>query len=261
MTAIPRWGSPVGVVGARARKPSISIVIPAFNEARYIARTLESVFKARARYRGPVEVIVVDNNSSDETAAIAKSLGATVVFEGVNQIARARNAGAAAASGDYLIFIDADTIIRGDILDKVEASLSSGRVIGGGAWVEPSSGWFGRLLFKYAINYLLALKNVTVGPFLYCERDAFRRVGGFDEELYAAEEFALARRLKAEGRKKNQRWKIIKYHKGHRIVTSNRKFDQFGGLEMAVKNARLVWKPNEKIRQKSQCTFWYDSRK
>lgn len=260
-TAIPHWGSPVAVVGARAKKPSISIVIPAFNEARYIARTLESVLRAKARYQGPLEVIVVDNNSSDETAAIARSLGTAVVFEQVNQIARARNAGAAAATGDYLIFIDADTIIEGDILDKVETSLSSGRVIGGGAWVEPDSGWLGRLLFKYAINYVLGLRNVTVGPFLYCDRDAFRKIGGFDEDLYAAEEFALATRLKAEGRKKNKSWKIIKYDKEHRVVTSNRKFDKFGGLEMALQNAHMIWKPNEKLRRKNQCKFWYETRK
>ncbi len=261
MTEIPEWGPPVGAVGNRAKKPSLSVVIPAFNEARYIARTLKSVLRAKAQYQGLVEVIVVDNNSSDETAAISRALGAAVVFERVNQIARARNAGATAATGDYLIFIDADTTIEGDILDKVETSLSSGRVIGGGAWVEPDSGWFGRLLFKYAINYILALKNVTVGPFLYCDRAAFSNVGGFDEEFYAAEEFALAARLKAEGRKKNKTWNIIKYDKEHRVVTSNRKFDKFGGLEMAIQNARLIWKPNEKLRRKSQCKFWYDTRK
>jgi len=146
-------------------------------------------------------------------------------------------------------------------LDKVEANLSSGRVIGGGAWVEPDSGWFGRLLFKYAINYTLALKNVTVGPFLYCDRAAFHRVGGFDEALYAAEEFSLARRLKEEGSKDHKIWKIIKYDKGHRVVTSSRKFEQFGGLEMAVQNAHLIWKPDQKIRQKDQCRFWYGTRK
>ncbi len=242
-------------------KPSISIVIPAFNEAAYIARTLESLSAAALYYGTEVETIVVDNNSTDATAEIARSLGASVVYEPINQIARARNAGARTASGDCLVFLDADTTIEGDILDKVAARLSSGRVIGGGAWAEPDSDWLGRLVFKYLINMALAVRNVTVGPFLYCDRLAFQKVGGFEESLYAAEEISLARRLKREGRKDQRQWKIIKYDKQHRVITSARKFRRFRGLEMAVQNAHLVWKPNQKLRQKSQCRFWYDARK
>ncbi len=258
--ALPQWGPAASSAGVQAKKPAISVVIPAFNEAGFIAGTILSVLEVKIRYKGSVEIIVVDNNSTDATGEIAASLGATVVFEPVNQIARARNAGARAATGDYLVFLDADTKLEGDILDKVEVNLSSGWVIGGGAWVVPNSGWLGRAIFKYAVNYPLALKNVTVGPFLYCERAAFHRVGGFDEELYAAEEFSLARRLKAEGNKDCKKWKIIKYHKKHRVITSNRKFDKFGGLEMAVQNAHLIWKPHQKIKQKDQCRFWYGER-
>jgi glycosyltransferase involved in cell wall biosynthesis len=183
--------------------------------------------------------------------------GATVVFEPVNQIAKARNTGAKAASGKYLIFLDADTTIHGDIFDKVLKCLSSGKVVGGGAWTEPNSGWFGRFLFKYFINYLLALKNVTVGPFLYCDKDAFDAVGGFDEELYAAEEFSLAQRLKEYGHKHGKKWHIIKHAKGHRIITSNRKFENYGGLEMLVCNAHLLIGTKEKLKHKEQCDFWY----
>jgi glycosyltransferase involved in cell wall biosynthesis len=257
---LPHWAPAARPAGALGENPAKSVVIPAFNEARFIAGTIRSVLDAKIRYKGSVEIIVVDNNSTDATGKIAGSLGATVVFEPINQIARARNAGARAATGDYLVFLDADTTLKGDIFDKVEANLSSGRVIGGGAWVEPDTGWLGRVLFKYAVNYALALKNVTVGPFLYCETNAFHRVGGFDEALYAAEEFSLARRLKAEGSKDYKIWKIIKYDRRHRVVTSSRKFEKFGGLEMAVGNAHLIWKPHQKLRQKDQCRFWYKAR-
>ncbi len=258
--ALPQWGAAANSTRTPAGKPAISVVVPAFNEAGYIAGTIRSVLEAKKRYQGPVEIIVVDNNSTDDTAEIAKSLGAIVVHEPINQIARARNAGARAAKGEYLVFLDADTRLEGDILDKVEANLSSGRVIGGGAWVEPDSGWIGRLIFKFAVNYPLALKNVTVGPFLYCDSAAFHRVGGFDDALYAAEEFSLAKRLKTEGGKEKKSWKIIKYNKNHRIITSNRKFEKFGGLEMAMQNVHLIWKPHEKIKQKDQCRFWYGER-
>lgn len=238
----------------------ISLIIPAYNEAAYIEGTILSAKAAAVEYGGPVELIVVDNNCSDDTAEIARSLGASVVFEPVNQIARARNAGAAAASGDYLVFVDADTRLQGDILAKVARNLATGRVVGGGAWVEPDSSGLSRFLFKYPVNYVLSLKNVSVGPFLYCEREAFVKVGGFDQELYAAEEFMLAERMKAEGRRSNRKWKIIRHDGGHRIVTSSRRFGRFGGLEMALSNIHLLWKGKQKLRQKDQCSFWYQAR-
>ena len=162
-------------------RASISVVIPAYNEANYLGGTLASVRAVADSYTVPVEVIVVDNNSSDETAGIAAAAGATVVFEPKNQIARARNAGAAAATGDYLVFVDADTRLEGDILTKVADNLGSD-AIGGGAWVEPDLTGPSRYLLRYQVNFVLMLKNVTLGPFLYCEREAFLRAGGFDEE-------------------------------------------------------------------------------
>ncbi|NOQ78330.1 MAG: glycosyltransferase, partial [Gammaproteobacteria bacterium] len=107
-------------------KPSISVIIPAYNEEEFIEKTLKSVFSCVSEYVGHVEIIVVDNNSKDNTGEIAASMGAKVVFEPKNQIARARNAGAEQAMGDYLVFVDADTLLEGDILDKVSDNLSSG---------------------------------------------------------------------------------------------------------------------------------------
>jgi glycosyltransferase involved in cell wall biosynthesis len=242
------------------KRASISVVIPAFNEENYLGKTLKSILKVARSYRGPLEIIVVDNNSTDRTAQIAKKYDVKVVFEKKNQIARARNAGAAAAKGDYLVFLDADTIVRGNIFEKVEANLSSGKVIGGGAWVEPDTGISGRFVFKHVVNRLLSLKNVTVGPFLYCERESFHKVGGFDEDLYTAEEFSLARRLKEEGKALNKKWKIIKYGKKHRVITSARRFGSFGGLGMVKENAHLLWDTQQKIRDKEHCRFWYNSR-
>ena len=243
-----------------SKLPSLSVVIPAYNEAGYLEATLIHAKRAAEVYQGPVEIIVVDNNSTDGTADIARAQGVQVVFEPQNQIARARNAGAAEARGDYLVFVDADTHLEGDILGKVAANLASGEVIGGGAWVEPDSTGLGRLLFKYPVNFALGLANVSVGPFLYCDRESFGRIRGFCEEFYAAEEFVLARRMQAEGRKTGKSWRIIRPHKGHRIVTSSRRLGRFGGLEMALKHAHLLWKSDQKLRQKDQCSSWYQAR-
>jgi len=79
----------------------ISVVVPAFNEERLLAATLDSIKAAAQAFDGSGgwELIVCDNNSTDRTAGIAHAAGARVVFEPHNQISRARNRGAAAAAG------------------------------------------------------------------------------------------------------------------------------------------------------------------
>ena len=85
-----------------------SVIIPAFNEEELLPATLVALREAMKEINRPGQIIVVDNNSSDATAEIAKAHGALVVFEPKNQISRARNAGAAAATGSFLVFVDAD---------------------------------------------------------------------------------------------------------------------------------------------------------
>ena len=112
----------------------ISIIIPAFNEERLIGETLRQVQAAMAVFpqRGwEAELIVCDNNSTDRTGEVARAAGATVVFEPVNQIARARNSGAAAATGDWLIFVDADSHPSTGLFEDVAAQIESGRCLAG----------------------------------------------------------------------------------------------------------------------------------
>ena len=90
----------------------ISVIVPAFNEQKLIAQTLQSIRAASevfAELGWESELVVCDNNSTDRTADLSREAGAKVVFEPVNQIARARNTGAAGATGDWLIFVDADS--------------------------------------------------------------------------------------------------------------------------------------------------------
>src|SRR5215831_19373214 len=117
----------------------ISIIVPAFNEERLIAETLRAVNAATAAFaqRGwSFELIVCDNNSTDRTAALAREGGAKVVFEPVNQIARARNTGASAATGDWLIFVDADSKPSVALFDGVAEQINSGRCLAGGCTVR-----------------------------------------------------------------------------------------------------------------------------
>src|SRR3989442_1536066 len=117
----------------------ISIIIPAFNEERLIGGTLLSIQRASeefSRRDWETELIVCDNNSTDRTAEIARAAGARVVFEPVNQIARARNSGAAAAIGDWLVFVDADSHPGAEVFADMAKEIQSGNCIAGGATIR-----------------------------------------------------------------------------------------------------------------------------
>ena len=115
--------------------PSISVIIPAFNEATYISETLDRLAVAKQHLRTmvdtEVQVIVVDNASTDCTAELAQSTGATVVLEAEHNIARVRNAGAAIASHDVLIFLDADTLVPMELLTRIAHVMTDPMCVGG----------------------------------------------------------------------------------------------------------------------------------
>src|SRR5262245_16208563 len=102
---------------------TMSVIIPAFNEERFLPQTLEHL-RLAAKFAGSVpgqdiEIIVVDNASTDRTAEIALAVGARVISVPEHNIARVRNAGATAAFGDLLVFLDADTLIPESLLGRI----------------------------------------------------------------------------------------------------------------------------------------------
>jgi glycosyltransferase involved in cell wall biosynthesis len=94
----------------------VSVVIPVFNEEALIARCLTALLNQTAK---PFEIIVVDNNSTDLTATIAKSYGARVIQEKQQGMIYARNAGFNAAAGEIIARIDADTTVPKDWIKKI----------------------------------------------------------------------------------------------------------------------------------------------
>ena len=155
---------------------------------------------------------MVDNNSTDNTAEVARQCGADrVVFEPVNQIARARNAGGREARGAQLIFVDADTRISGELLAESLRRLESGDV-GGGAVIR-FEGEISRV-GRFAIGLWERISRLTktaAGSFIFCRKEAFDAVGGFDETLYAGEELRFSRRLKELG---SAPWSSLSDHRG-----------------------------------------------
>ena len=125
----------------RNKMPRISLVIPAFNEELYLPMLLDSIDSARQRYEaGPdeVEIIVVDNGSTDGTADLARARGCCVVHAEKRAIATARNGGARVANGQILAFVDADSQIHLGTFNAIEQTLASGRVVVGATSVRYS---------------------------------------------------------------------------------------------------------------------------
>ncbi|HZO55705.1 MAG TPA: glycosyltransferase [Bryobacteraceae bacterium] len=239
----------------------VSVVVPAFNEQKLIQETLRRIKHACSSLQElgwETEVIVCDNNSTDATAVLAREEGARVVFEPVNQIGRARNTGAAAATGGWLIFIDADSHPSPELFRDVAAAISSGSYLAGGCTVQLegfTSGW--RLLVR-AWNGLSRLGRLMAGSFIFCEREAFEAVGGFNLELYAKEEIDLSRKLKRLARKRQK--KIVILHR-HPLMTSNRKVKLYSRGEMLrflVHNALSLGRT---LRSSKDCFPWYDGRR
>src|SRR5579859_7886506 len=169
----------------------ISVVMPAFNEERLIDESLSHVKAAMAAFswrNWQSELIVCDNNSTDRTSELARAAGATVVFEPVNQIARARNCGAAAASGDWLIFVDADSHPSAELFDDVAAQIQSGHCLAGGCTIKIEEGYPSGKVITQLWNGVSRALRWAAGSFIFCETAAFRKVGGFNLDLFASEE-------------------------------------------------------------------------
>ena len=235
-------------------QPHYSIIIPAFNEEEELPETLDALRKAQAGLRWTGELVVTDNNSTDKTAAVAETAGARVVFESINQISRARNAGANIARGNWLVFVDADTRISAELLHTALLSLDSGSVAGGGALVsfdQPIRG-FARLALN-SWNFLSRTAKLAAGSFLFVRRDVFFAVGGFSEEVYAGEEVILSRAVRRYGKRHGLSFQIIK---DPPVSTSARKLRWYSPHRiffMVLFHALLPFS----VRSRRACGFWY----
>lgn len=238
-----------------------SIVVPAFNEERLLGETLRHIRAAMSAFtaRGwDTELIVCDNNSTDRTAEIARTAGATVVFEPVNQIARARNTGAAAATGDWLVFVDADSHPTPELFADVAEAIASGRVLAGGATLRLATKSRRARLVNAGWNALSRALRLLAGSFIFVEAAAFRAVGGFSHELFAGEELDLTRRLKVVARSSGRR--VVILHR-HPLLTSARKVELYTGAELLRFFLRAAVLPRATLRSRAACAPWYDGRR
>ncbi len=208
--------------------PSISVIIPAFNEVLYLPETLGRLRVAErhltARAESMVQVVVVDNASTDNTAQCARSNGATVVLEPEHNIARVRNAGAAVARHDVLVFLDADTLASPDLLLRVALAMSNPSCAGGAvrAVHNPADPLVRAYLGLWRGLALLA--GMAQGACHFCSRSVFRGVGGYDETLYMGEDVDFYWRMKRAARRRGLRTCFIR---DAQVVPSPRRFDHW----------------------------------
>lgn len=202
-----------------------------------------------------IEIIVVLNRCTDDTADIALRDGALLVNEDAKNLSRIRNAGVAAASGEIVVTCDADSRMHPDSFNEILRRLDSGKTAGGGAMVLPDRWSLGIVASVLAILPYLAFTGVSFGLFWFWKRD-FDEIGGFDERFVSVEDVDFAQRLKAHGRRTGRKWGTLVRAP---LVTSCRKFDQFGDWYLFRNPAfvRRVFRGNDR---KAADHFWYDVR-
>ncbi|MBN2052887.1 glycosyltransferase family 2 protein [Candidatus Woesearchaeota archaeon] len=180
------------------KQPYISVIIPAHNEEKYIAKTLDSIL---SQDFDDYEIIVACDACTDRTAKIAKAYhGATVIEGTFGNAAAARNAGAAIAKGQVFAFIDADTYAMPDYLKKVAEAVSQGFTHGGVKYKAESKNLIGR--FERASFNKDMEKTHTFGGICYMTRALFQAAEGFNEKLNKWEDSAMSEELREKGKYK-----------------------------------------------------------
>jgi glycosyltransferase involved in cell wall biosynthesis len=230
----------------------ISFIVPAYNEEALLERTLQSIQAAGRSLGKPYQVIVIDDASTDRTADIARQLAAEVVSVNHRQIAATRNAGARASQGEWLIFVDADTLVSTEAVRAAVEAMRHGAIGGGCTFhFDGRLPLYARLLATIGVAVYRAL-GLASGCFLFCTREAFEAVGGFDECLFGAEEAVMSRRLGRLGR-----FVVLR----EPVITSGRKLRTHSAREVLGLLLRLALTGPKSLRQRKGLELWYGDRR
>jgi len=212
--------------------PRISVIIPALNEEKYIEATLFHIATQK-----PHEIIIADSHSTDNTLKIAKKYGCRIVQSPRGSASVGRNAGARAATGDVLLFIDADTLAYPNLISELSKDFQGAKTKG---WTCPvyafSPNWKEHLMYnafnnlaEFLIKY--AKKPHAAGIAVAARKDAYLQVGGFDENLKVMEDHDFALKLGKIG--------SFAFSKKTCVFTSTRRINKWGGWSLFARYSKI----------------------
>jgi glycosyltransferase involved in cell wall biosynthesis len=238
----------------------ISVIVPAFNEEKILPGSLQAIRKAAEAFEDSAEweLIVCDNNSTDRTAEIARTAGANVVFEAINQISRARNRGASVATGDWLVFVDADSFPTRELFARTLQETRNPRCAGGGCLLRLDQTQPMTTVLLGLWNFISRMMRWAAGSFVFCDAKLFRDAGGFSERLFASEEIDFCRRLKRLARTRRRHLTIFT---DARLVTSARKMHLYTRSEHLWFLLKAGLRPGSILTNRDQCALWYNGRR
>ncbi len=187
---------------------TISVVIPAYNEEKYLPLTLKAL-QNQLHPNFDFEIIVADANSEDKTVEIAKEFGAKVIIVPKINPATARQRAVEISQGEIIACIDADTIVPQDHLKNLVWEFAKDpQAVGLSGLIEGSGGrpWLNFLYkvgnnFFSKLNYLLGRTGFQGQSFAF-KKSAFQKIGGFNTQLHTGEDFDLGIRMSRVGKVK-----------------------------------------------------------
>jgi glycosyltransferase involved in cell wall biosynthesis len=212
---------------------------------------LETLRESASSLSGGFELVVANDDSTDRTAEIAREKDAQVIDVKKRQIAAVRNAGASIASGEILVFVDADTLVPKETLLALERLLENKNVVAGGARMNldvPPRFW-GRIGVRIFTFFYFTVANLAAGGFFFVRRDAFDKAGRWDETYFASEEIHLSKALKKIGT-----LRILR----EPVITSARKFRMKSGREHFTLFKHLARYGMKGLQSREGLDMWYD---
>jgi len=216
-----------------------SVIIPAYNEEKLIEKTLQSV--RNQDFRGGIELIVVDNNSTDKTSEIAKRYADKTIFFNLMQRASAtRNHGAKCAQADYFAFLDADSVLSPNALSEAQKSLQKGYAGGRAKILTPHKSFLAESQV-FILNNWAKFLGPLYTPYIYTTKENFEKSGGWEDKIEFGEEIRFLRKLNKYG--------PLAFDERASVETSPRRYLKEGYINITLKGIlgwagiNMPWKP------------------
>ncbi len=232
-------------------KPLISVIIPAYNEEKYIEKAINSI---KQQSYNNTEVIVVANNCRDKTAEIAAQSADIVLQTDIQSIPFVKNLGVEHANGEIFVFMDADSMAKKDLLDKVYHYVSKGfdggkarlRYVEGNNFIGLSRSFLSMIVGT--ISALIPKKDFSgSGAFMFVTKNLFNKIKnvhgeGFNTKIRTLSDVDFLTRIKQNGK--------FKYITNSCLYTSMRRFNEEGHIKCMIEDWSHVTNNNGQTRKR-----------